>query len=32
MKGWPQERDAELKALREAGISTKAIANMVDVS
>ncbi len=29
---WPQERDAELKALREAGISTKAIATMVDVS
>ncbi len=32
MKGWPQDRDAELKALREAGISTKEIANMVDVS
>jgi len=29
---WPQERDAELKALREAGIPTKEIAVMVGVS
>lgn len=29
---WPQERDTELKALREAGITTKEIASMVGVS